>query len=65
MREGGENGMSVVGEVGSPMEEGIMECDVAIRTNGLLANYLRFMCEIRYVGEYESVEDPVGTVGSR
>ena len=40
MREDGENGMSAVDEVGTPMEEGIMEslCDVAIRTSGLLAD---------------------------
>ena len=38
-REDGENRMSVVDEVGTPME-GIMEslCDVAIRTGGLLAD---------------------------
>ena len=66
MREDGENGTSVICEADTPMEEGIMEslCDVAIRTNGLLANYLRFTGRVRYVGGDESAEDPVGTVGS-
>ena len=64
MRDDGENGMSVVREVGTPMEEGIMEslCDVAIRTNGLLANYLRFSGRVRDVRGRESAEDPLGTV---
>ena len=66
MREDGENGMSVFGKVGNLMEEGILEtlCDVSIRTNGFLANYLRFTGRVRYVGGNESAEDPVGTVGS-
>ena len=44
VREDGENGVSVVQEVGTPMEKGIMDslCDVAIRTSGLLADYIRF-----------------------
>ena len=66
MREDGENGMSVIDEVGPPMEEGIVEslCDVVIRTSGLLANYLRFTGRLRYIRGDETVEDPVGTVGS-
>ena len=64
VREDGENGMSVDEDVGTPMEEGIMEslCDVAIRMSGLLADYIRFMG--RYIGGDETVGDPVGTFGS-
>ena len=67
VREDGENGMSVVDEVGAPMEEGIMEslCDVAVRTSGLLADYIRFTGRVRYIGGDETVGDPVGAVGSR
>ena len=66
MREDGEKGTWGICEVDTPMEEGIMEsvCDVANRTKGLLAKYLRFMGRVRYIGGEESAEDPVGTVGS-
>ena len=66
MREDGETGMSVMDEVGTPMEEGIMEslCDIVIRTRGLLADYIRFTGRVRYIGGDETVRDPVGTVGS-
>ena len=38
-------------------------CDVAIRTSGLLADYIRVTHRVRYIGGDETVEDPVGTVG--
>ena len=59
----GMNGLSVIDEVGTPMEEGIMEslCDVAIRTSGLLADYIRFTGLVGYVGEDEAVEEPDGS----
>ena len=52
MREDGEKGMSVVEEVGTLMEEGVMEsmCYVAIRTSGLLADYIRFTGRVRNIG---------------
>ena len=58
--------MSAIDEVGTPMEEGIMEflCDVSIRTSWLLADYIRFTRRVRYIGGDETVEDPMGTVGT-
>ena len=64
-REDGENGRLVIDEEGTPMKEGIMEslCDVAIRTSGLLADYIRFTGRVLYIGGDETVWAPVGTVG--
>ena len=61
MREDGENGMSVIDEVGTPMEEGIMEslCDVSIRTGRLLADYIRFTGRVLYIGGGDR-EGPAG-----
>ena len=66
MREDAENGMSVIEEICNPIEEGIMEsmCDVAIRTSGLLADYIRFTGRVWYIGGDKTVADPIDTAGS-
>ena len=66
MREDGENGVPVTGEIETPVEHGILEslCDVSIHANGLLAHYRRFFGPLRYIVGNETVEDPMGTVGT-
>ena len=66
MREDGENGVPLSDALDNSMEEVIMEslCHVAIRTSGALAHYHHFTGLVRYIGGNETVEDPVGAVGT-